>query len=370
MYKKVSKEAVGEIDKIKSPITKTLVTAIIIIVVLSTAFIILFFKTDKVMKVSVDDATRAPQLQNITMSSVTNTLTSGNSNNDPTNIDMSEWYTDLDGIQKDTSQPVPLLTDFNAYKGSPWDNPKYIFNQPVAVSDLYDYLVGLGVDTSVPQGSKDYVLKNWINYGGGIGVWGWYPNTNATAYNNFRSETPLSDGTMVHNIDGIDCLEFAPNPSMCIRDWYSANKWCATGSTYTTYKNEFWEAAIDQKFAVIIVKPGDDKTDRNNWIWVPFRGVDTKAHTWPWGVVQTSITTDPQNNKAVPWPASSTPNITVTPDLSSEEYIKEFCVKWKVGSYNILSYMWDDIEMYHYSTRSSLMNKLKEYEYVGIVAYE
>lgn len=365
MYKKVSKEAVGEIDKIKSPITKTLVTAIIIIVVLSTAFIILFFKTDKVMKVSVDDATRAPQLQNITMSSVTNTLTSGNSNNDPTNIDMSEWYTDLDGIKKDTSQPVQINDMYYVYKGSPWDNPKYIYNQPLAVSDLYDYLIGLGVDNSVLQGSKDYVLNNWLDPGISTHYRQTTPNNHTMTFNRDGSQLIKDNG------DDIWCLQFAVCPSISVRDWYSDNKWCATGSKYTEAQAEFSAASREKKFAVILVEPGKDKTDRNNWLWAPFQGADCKAHTWPWGVVQTSITTESQSNKAVPYPASSAPNTTVTPDLSSEEYIKDFCTHWKYNNTNLLSYMWDDIELYYCPTAAgSIYQILRKYEYVGIVAYE
>ena len=150
------------------------------------------------------------------------------------------WYEDWNGSKlTDKTIYKTIDHDINIYKGLPWapDNQTYIYNMRKAKDDLWENLF-----------SKAGVEKGY---------------TSQTVISNTLNITSTTDK------DGIKCLGIATSPVMLNKNYFE---------TMAGRKNVIIEQESRRriKMCLIIVKKGDDVTDKSKWLYVPATNVDSK----------------------------------------------------------------------------------------------
>lgn len=185
-------------------------------------------------------------------------------------VNINGWYTDVAaGTEATTSKSAfaPGST-LAIYDGPPWDvkSGSYIFNYPQARYDTYEMFEGLGVKGNPINTSNMYSAAV---VGG--------------ASQNARFTEHGFDSNGLKTVGGVVCLNFCPMPTLVDRTWI--NNW-TQGATCDSSKYGFGEA----RYAAILVdKHSGDVLDSSTWKYLPLCPNDAKAHTYPWGVVQTNI---------------------------------------------------------------------------------
>lgn len=185
-------------------------------------------------------------------------------------IDIDGWYTDVAAGTLATTSKSAFAdgSSLAIYNGPPWDveNGSYIFNYPQARYDTYEMFEGLGIAGNPITTSNMYSAA----VVGGAG------QTSRLSSNGF-------DSNGLKTVDGVVCLNFCPMPTLVDRTWI--DDW-TQGATCDTSDYGYGQA----RYAAILVdKTTGDVSDSSTWKYLPLCPNDSKAHTYPWGVVQTNI---------------------------------------------------------------------------------
>lgn len=247
-------------------------------------------------------------------------------------VDTNEWYTNMPNIKGDTSQVFDHVNGFPIYKAPSFDSDgnTWFFNSYKAKSDLWQYLVDLGL---TPTKSLEYTQKAFIAY-----------DTPSVNTNSCPSHSYNSSGYICANFKGQDCMLFAPTPAMLWSDWYSSKQWAVTTCPWG---DKYWGTY----FNVVLVEKDKDPNDQSNWLYLPAATGDAKAHTYPWGVTQTSIQP----------PAGFG-------DPASDTVIKSRCSQPTVMGGSIFDFLYCTFEII--SRSLSDVNYLNQrYSMVGVITY-
>lgn len=271
------------------------------------------------------------------------------------NMDSEGWYTDLNGMQGSTAGAFEVA-GFKVYPQPPWNatNNTFFFNAYKAKLELYDYLVSLGADQSVLQGSRSFTENNsFTRFGNGIDSIGRHGTTGRT-----------SAGVMYCEVEGQKCIYIGPMAAAVNRTYYSSGDW--TKKSFSAgYNWQTWKGCL------VLVKKGEDYYNSNNYLYLPCVAGSAKAHTYPWGVTQTTVCID--NNHKVSWPTSWNVSdhwaggITLN-DAGSEEDIKRVATTFRFGNTNMLSYLYCTAEVCGISS-DALKLFTDNYMAVGFVSY-
>lgn len=276
------------------------------------------------------------------------------------NIDTNSWYTDMPGIKGDTSSSVDL-GGFKLYKNPPWDSTSDTFYMNVlkAKEDYWNYLTKLGAKDSVYHGSLQEVLNNSFS----VDV--------AYVCSNARSDAKTPDGSKscgakYKKIDGVDCCYMCITPAMVDKKYVTDKHYDTSNSWSKTNEGALLSKL---KFCAVMTKKGNDLQDQSKYLYLPCIKGDAKGHTYPWGIVQTSVAQRP-NNRLEYWKeqGGGTQTKTVGPP-GDEDTIKKAITEMQTnnGNLGILSYINCTAEVVAFS--STWVSLLQGYVQVGWLMY-
>ena len=333
---------------------------VLIVVIISVSFITVLFKSDPHFKVSDALSQKdAALMKNTQVQSVIKSLGTSNTNTSvpglsPT-MDPNGWYTDLNGMKGSTAGESEIA-GFKVYTQPPWDATKntFFFNAYKAKLELYDYLVSLGVNNKVLQGSRSFSENNsFTRFGDGIDSIGRKGKQGRT-----------SAGILYCEVDGQKCIYVGPMPAAIDKNYYSSGNWKKMAWS-PGYNWQTWKGCL------VLVKKGNDCYDSKNYIYMPCVAGSAKGHTYPWGVTQTHIAI--ANNKRVNWPTGGKVSQHWAGgmdlnDAGSEADIKKALTTFNLGNTNSLSYLYCTAEVCGISS-NALKLLSNNYIAVGFVSY-
>lgn len=278
-------------------------------------------------------------------------VTDGNGNSE-LNLELSgdSWYTDIRDVTASTSY-TEFGGGYRLYDGLPWDaeSNTYFYNQKKAKDDIYELFAQAGVERSASSGQI----------------------VNSSADSSTYSQTlpKNSDNSLYDEVDGMMCLPIGVTPAMVTRNYFE-EKSREVSSTFT------YSDLGTLKLAVVVTEKGNDVNDQSKWKYVPATNLDSKAHTWFGGVVQTNVKviSPTQIQVSRNWSgtaASMQHNVTLQEGYDIVETIRKVNneIIPSVRTVNFHMGTWGNNELESYGLSSNTINFMKQFEVVGIVVW-
>lgn len=346
---------------IQSPFVKYCITVVSCTLICGVAFLFLMFGTDTIYQVNEDSIDTAQSFNRVSVSTVVDTIKQEDSSTGSisvpglsglTGIDYNSWYTDLSSITGDTSNPVEIGA-VTAYRSIPWDSTgeTFFYYSEKAKLDLYDYLSDKGLSAK-RQGTREFVESNYMAY------------MNTVDRGKPTPTGSFSDTTKYCTRDGLNCIYIAPMPATCNKDYFSSGDWGV--SSWTNIPD--WDTT---KFCIVVVPKGSDKKDSSNYIYIPAVAGSAKAHTYPWGVVQTNVSVkSPTRVEGYTRSGGDFGWGMDVSDVTIESEIVNIVNAYDDGAgNNIMDYLYCSLELC--ATSSSFRESLKSgYDMVGFVTFK
>lgn len=276
----------------------------------------------------------------------------GSSGSSDLSIDLSvdSWYTDIRDVAASTSY-TEFGGGYRLYDGLPWnaESDTYFYNQKKAKDDVYALFAQAGVERTA--GSSQIV------------------NSSADSSTYSQTLPKNSDNSLYSTLDGLMCLPIGVTPAMVTRNYFDTRA-RETASTFTY--NDLGKL----KLAVVLTQKGNDVTDQSKWKYVPATNLDSKAHTWFGGVVQTNVKviSPTQIQISKDWAGtreSMQHNVTLEENYDVIETIRKVNEEIipSVRTVNFHMGIWGNNELESYGLSSNTINFMKQYEVVGIVVW-
>lgn len=276
--------------KIQSPFIRYCITAVSCILICGAGFLFLMFNTNTIFSVNEDSIVKQHSpVRRVNVSTVISTIEENVANNDNsdevTNNDeppvnpntpgvvpelSGGWYSSVPDNLKTAGTPVIdlELSDgvVRLYNGLPWDAEEstYIFDIKTAAEDTINYIntmCGQDSGLSATRFAYSYELKS---------------------KNSIRTE------------NGVVCLSFAPMPALVTPTYnneFKTDLWwqesTPSGAFYGYAESRWDDESLypgARKYCAIL----RSKTDGSIY-YLPLCAMDSKAHTFPGGVMQTNI---------------------------------------------------------------------------------
>lgn len=283
-----------------------------------------------------------------------------------TSVDVSidGWYTDVTSGSASTSRSL-IADNYYLYDGPPWDVTPgtYIFNYPQAKYDTYAMIEGLGVSGNPVKSDAAKYKANALSSGG----------STVTGICDRRgfSQSGSSYTTM---IGSVPCIPFCPMPAAIDKNYTDGGRWAQASTPDDSVYNYG-----NKKCALVVVQNLSDIADSTKWLYFPMSTVDAKAHTYPWGVVQTNIKV--MSSKKLQfsrdWSGtkqSSQYNKEYADGIGTDAAVKDAVVNVvandemnKTVSFNIWSWYNHGVELYN--TSSTIVSKINGYYAVGFMIW-
>ena len=339
-----------------SHIVRNCVIVVGVLLILSTAFIFLAFRTDYIFNVQTDFDVSKVTFERTSVSTVIeeiDDLESGGGkslvpelgdDDDEAEVkfkDSDGWYAD---VPSDTKKgTVAGKIDYlDYYNGLPWDadDSVYMYYQHRAKNDIYDILATGGI-------KRTSFSSNVVN----------------------TNDTSLPGQGWV--LDGVTCLGVAVSPACINRQYYPARcfKSCKGLDSDDKVKNGTY------KMAVVLVKKGEDLEDSSKFLYLPATRADAKAHTFYGGVTQTNIKVVAENKVQVSTDNSGQKNykeVTIDPKDSLADTLE--MLNDTLHTYRIVDGLdmgiWGNNNLETYNLKKEVRNQLNlDYDVVGFVVW-
>lgn len=329
----------------KTNIGKICAIVVGVILVLSTAFVFLVFRTDYIYNVDADSTFASANFERISVTTVIEeierlkggdgTLVPGE-NTQPRNS--TGWYEDIPQGTPSGNTTGVTFDGVSLYKGLPWpaDDSTYIYYQYKAKEDIYNLFNQCGIN-------KTDTGRSVVN-------------------------SPVSSVPVTSDVDGVKSLNVGTVPAAIDRDYFPTKAFSqANGGADSGAVN------YQLKFAIVLVPEGADKSDKESYFYLPASKVDAKAHTFFGGVVQTNVKVIDDHTIQISKDWSGTKNYQdVTLDSSRtlrdvlDELNNKLIPQYRTVDYDMGVWYSNDLETYNLSqdTVSALSDN---YDIVGIV---
>lgn len=247
----------------------------------------LFFKSDLfVSKDILEEGDIVTFSKNTTVETIESQIEQGSTTpSSNMQINTDEWFTEMPNIVGDKSETVKLKS-LTAYKNPPLSSmdETYFYNFYKAKGDLLSYLHKLAPDAKPLYSSRtdEYIMDNYLTVE--------YEDDYTDNRQFDKSDTNTANGTLCYREDGIEFYYTAVLPNLCSMDYYSSGTWAKASHVYQNLRNDYYFY-----YLACLFPKGGDPTDESTYIYLPFVIGDTKAHTYPWGVVQTNVVIKDEN---------------------------------------------------------------------------
>lgn len=334
---------IKESEKIKSPFMRYSVTVVSCLLLLGFGFLFLMFGTDNIYNINENLITNRQISRDTSVSSVVNTIDNmeTSSNVRVPGIDYvpnGAWYESVPANMYTPGNVVDTIQfsdgAVNIYDGLPWaaDGDTYIVNSVTAASDTIKY----------------------IDYNSGL---------TSGLSTNYTYAYEMSSKSCVYQLDGVNCLAFAPLPIVVDRnynsefntpDWYQASTPSRSIYGYGT-----------RKYCVILRRKSDGKT-----VYMPLVAKDAKGHTFPGGTMQTHVQLVNGTSSLGPFTVNIGDTGTRNTVLSWSEFVTGLdTIVGEPAQSNLKLRAYVKVCLEIYGGNSSDCKALSDFEIIGFVAW-